>query len=247
MLFKIRIRICLILLMVLASCSGTDRESKIQSGKLNGDVKLLYLKPADNWTEGLPIGNGTLGAMVLGGIEQERIAFNHCRLWLENKLKDIENPKVAHNLPLIRKKFFEDKIKEANDLANELMGAQKFTGPDPFQPAGDMFIDFPGYGQVSDYHRELDISTGIVKIRYSQKGVTYLREVFASGTDGLVVVRLSADQPKALNCRLHLSRTDDPDCNISSWIHGNCIGFTGEFVENVRFSATAKVLTKGGS
>lgn len=246
MVFKNRTHLILIILMTLISCSTSNRESKIQSEKLNGDVKLLYLTPADNWTAGFPIGNGILGAMVLGGVDQERIAFNHCRLWRENKLKNLENPKVAHHLPMIREKFFENKIQEANDLANELMGAQPFTGPDPFQPAGDMFIDFPGHEQLTDYQRELDISTGIVKIRYSYNGVSYLREVFASGTDGLVVVRLSADQPQALNCRLQLSRTDDPDCKISNWTDGNCLGFTGEFVEKVRFSASAKVLSKGG-
>jgi len=246
MLFKISARLCFALLIALASCSISDRGSKNLSGNLNGDVKLLYLKPADNWTEGLPVGNGILGAMVLGGIEQERIAFNHCRLWRENKIKGLENPKVAHNLPLIREKFFEDKIQEANNLANELLGAQKFTGPDPFQPAGDMFIDFPGNGEVSNYQRELDLSTGIVKMRFSQQGVTYFREVFASSTDGLVVVRLWADQHKALTCRVHLSRTNDSDCNVTSWTHGNSIGFTGEFIENVSYSTVLKVITKGG-
>jgi alpha-L-fucosidase 2 len=246
MLIKNSIRASFILLMALTSCSTSYRESNIKSAKLDGDVKLLYLKPADNWTKGFPIGNGTLGAMVLGGLDQERIAFNHCRLWRENKLKGLENPKVANNLPLIRKTFFDGKIKEANDLANELMGAQKFTGPDPFQPAGDMLIDFPGNEEVSEYRRELDLSTGIVKIRYNHKGINYLREVFASATDGLIVVHLSADKPKALNCRLNLSRTNDPDCKITSWISGNCIGYTGEFVEKVRFAASAKVLTEGG-
>jgi len=246
MIIKIRTLICLVLLMAIVACSTSNRKPRRQPEQLNGDVNLLYLKPADNWTEGFPIGNGTLGAMVLGGIGQERIALNHCRLWRENKLKYLENPSVAHNLPKIREKFFEDKIKEANDLVHELMGAQEFTGPDPFQPAGDLFIDFPGSGQISDYRRELDISTGIVKISYKQHGITYLREVFASATEGVVIVHLSADQPGALDCKVHLSRIDDPDCRIASWTQENIIGFTGEFVEQVRFSAAAKVLTKGG-
>ena len=246
MLLKIKILAGLVLMMAIVSCSTGDRAPESHSGKLNGDVKLLYLKPADNWTAGLPIGNGILGAMVLGGIEQERIALNHCRLWREMKLQNLENPKVAHNLPRIRELFFEDKIKEANDLANELLGAQKFTGPDPFQPAGDLFIDFPGQDQVIDYQRELDLSTGIVKIRYRYKEINYLREVFASATSGLIVVRLTADKPKAMDCSVSLTRIVDPDCTITSWIRENCIGFAGEFIEKVRFSASAKVLAKRG-
>jgi alpha-L-fucosidase 2 len=184
--------------------------------------------------------------LVFGGVEQERIAFNHCRLWRENKLKGLENPKVAHNLPLIRRKFFDDNLIEANDLANTLLGAQSFTGPDPFQPAGDLFIGFPDSTGLTEYKRELDMATGIVNIRYIQNGVSYLREVFASSTDSLIIVRLSADKPEALNCRINISRINDPDCKITTWTTGNCIGYTGEFVEKVRFSASAKVLTKGG-
>ena len=243
---KIKILIGLVIMMAEGSCSATDGESESHEGKLSGDVKLFYLKPADNWTAGFPIGNGILGAMVLGGIEQERIALNHCRLWRENKLKDLENPMVGHNLPRIRDLFFEGKIKEANDLANELLGAQKFTGPDPFQPAGDLFIDFPGQSQAINYQRELDLSTGIVTVRYRYNEINYTREVFASSASGLIVVRLTADKPKAMDCSVSLTRKVDPDCTINSWIRENCIGFTGEFIEKVCFSASAKVLAKGG-
>jgi len=247
-----RFLIHLLLILMAAACSDSGTKTGTQPEPLMGDVNLLYAKPAEDWTEGFPIGNGTLGAMVLGGIEQERIALNHCRLWREKKLKDLENPKVAHHLPMIREKFFAGKIGEANELVHELLGAQEFTGPDPFQPAGDMFIDFPDpdqagdYRQVSDYRRELDISTGMVKITYRQDEITYVREAFASSTDGVIIMRLSADAPRALNGKISLSRIDDPDCRITPWAQGNIIGFTGEFVENVRFSAAAKVLSRGG-
>jgi alpha-L-fucosidase 2 len=243
---KIRIWVYLAIIMAMASCSMSEQGAGNQSGKLNGDVKLIYLKPADDWTAGLPIGNGIVGAMVLGGVEQERIALNNCHLWRESKLKNHENPKVGDNLPRIRKLFFEDKLMEANDMANKLLGAQDFTSPDPFQPAGDLFIDFPENGQITDYKRELDMSTGIVKIGYKSEGVSYLREVFVSGTNGLIVVRLSSDRSGSLNCRIRLSRLDDPDCKITSWTNRNSIGFTGEFIEKVRFSASAKVLAKSG-
>ena len=64
--------------------------------------------------------------------------------------------------------------------------------------------------------------------------------------EGVLIVRLSANQPKALNCELHLSRTDDPDCHDTTWTQENIICLKGEFIEQVRFSAAAKILTKGG-
>ncbi|MBA7699614.1 hypothetical protein ES703_108312 [subsurface metagenome] len=64
------------------------------------DVKVWYERPPTKWDEGFPIGNGHIGAMVMGTLPQERIALNHARLWRENKLKGRENPKVAHHLPV---------------------------------------------------------------------------------------------------------------------------------------------------
>lgn len=71
MLLRIKILIGLAIMMAQFSCSSTDRESESHEGKMSGDVKLLYLNPADNWTAGFPIGNGFLGAMVMGGIEHK--------------------------------------------------------------------------------------------------------------------------------------------------------------------------------
>jgi len=51
------------------------------AGELAGDFKLWYRKPAEKWVDGLPIGNGRLGAMVLGGVPEERIFLNEDTLW----------------------------------------------------------------------------------------------------------------------------------------------------------------------
>ena len=212
----------------------------------SSDTKVWYKQPPTKWDEGFPIGNGHIGAMVMGTFPQERIGLNHCRLWRENKLKGRENPKVAHHLPAIRKMFFEGKIIEASNAANELLGRQKESGPDPFQPAGDLFINLPGQEKVSDYRRELDLSTGVTRISYRHKGVNYVREAFVSRADGLLVVRLSADKPSRITGEIELSRIDDPECKLTSWADDNQIGFVGEFIENVRFATIASVYTDGG-
>ena len=235
----------------LYGCSATFERTAPSAPQ----TTLWYGQPATEWDGGFPVGNGHIGAMVLGAVPQERIALNHTRLWRENKLKDRTNPKVAHHLPKIRKMFFEGKIIEASRAANNLLGAQegsgfdgewKNEGPDPFQPVGDLFLSFPGHSQVTGYRRELDLSTGIVSATYTHEGVTYSREVFASRTDNVIVVRLAADPPGSLSAKIELSRVEDPDCKLTPWADGNRIGFVGEFVENVRFAAAATVFNQGG-
>ena len=207
--------------------------------------RLWYDRPATEWKEGLPIGNGTLGAMVLGGVEQERLALNHTWLW-RRKLQSRDNPKVAHHLPAIRKLFFEGKTAEASNAANQSLGSQPIHGVDPYQPAGDLFIKFPDHEKVSDYRRELDLSTGIVRVSYQHKGVTYMREAFASTTDGVLVVRLTADKPGALACSIELGRTKDPECELSDIGTHNRIGLRGQFKEGASFAVMAEVVHKMG-
>ncbi|MFC2112862.1 glycoside hydrolase N-terminal domain-containing protein [Bacteroidota bacterium] len=230
----------------LVACVNTNEKDEEGSNELIGDVKLLYKQPAAIWEEGFPVGNGQIGAMVLGTVPQERISLSHGRLWRENKLKGIENPEVAHNLPKIREMFFAGNLIEATNAVHELLGVQPFSGPDPFQPAGDLFINFPGHEQVSNYQRDMDLSTGIARLSYVHNNINYSREVFASRPDGIIAVRVSADKPASITCQVKLSRIYDPDCTIDSWTENNRIGFVGEFVENVRFASAATVLNEGG-
>ena len=116
--------------MFTDGCEATPKdEIGAKSGK---DMRLWYRQPASDWEEGLPIGNGYVGAMVLGTVEQDRIALNHCRLWRERRLRGKENPKVAHNLPRIREMFLEmffwvvenrpDWLQEAIDRKKRMLG-----------------------------------------------------------------------------------------------------------------------------
>src|SRR5438552_16715480 len=77
---------------------------------------LWYDKPTTEYMSGLPVGNGQIGAMVLGEPGHERIALNHQWLW-RGKTRDRKNPPVAKNLPAVRKLFLEGKIAEASRQA----------------------------------------------------------------------------------------------------------------------------------
>ncbi len=99
---------------------------------LNGvyaqDLTLWYNKPASKWVEALPIGNGRLGAMIFGGVKQDRIQFNEETLWTGYPRE--YNKKGAYQyLDSIRNLLFSGKQKEAEALAGrEFMGLKSDEG-----------------------------------------------------------------------------------------------------------------------
>src|SRR5438552_6228206 len=104
------------------------------------DMKLWYTKPAAQWEEALPIGNGNMGAMVFGGVVDERIQFNEDTLWT-GKPHDYVRAGAGDVLDGIRKLVFEKREKEVTPIVRE-----KFLS-DPvrqkaYQPFGDLRFHF---------------------------------------------------------------------------------------------------------
>lgn len=94
----------------------------------SNNLTLWYNQPAEKWTEALPVGNGRMGAMIFGGVEQDRIQFNEETLWT-GKPRDYNSPEAYKYLPEIRKLIFEGKQQEAEKLAGEhFMGLKSKAG-----------------------------------------------------------------------------------------------------------------------
>lgn len=92
------------------------------------ELKLWYNKPATKWTEALPIGNGRIGAMVFGALEQDRIQFNEETLWT-GRPREYARPGAAKYLDTIRQLLFQGKQKEAEALAEKhFMGLKSDEG-----------------------------------------------------------------------------------------------------------------------
>jgi alpha-L-fucosidase 2 len=183
------------LLIIILGCT-TISLAKEQTENL----KLWYTKPAQKWTEALPIGNGRLGAMIFGGIENDRIQFNEETLW-NGAPNDYAHKGAFKYLDPIRQLLFDGKQKEAEDLAmKEFMSVP--LGQKTYQAFGDLNIHFNDQASVSNYRRELDLTNAVSKVTYSANGINYTREYFASNPDQVIAVRLSADQKKALNFTL---------------------------------------------
>ncbi|WP_316801840.1 glycoside hydrolase family 95 protein [Pedobacter nototheniae] len=168
------------------------------------------------WLKALPVGNGFLGAMVFGDVNQERIQLNEKSLW-SGSPDDNDNPEAAKYIPQIRALLFAGKYREATELTNKTQvckgkGSGNGNGANvPFgcyQTLGDLRLDFGKKSTFKNYYRELNLTTGIALTSYEQDGVKYTREVFSSFPDRALVIRLTADKPHALSFSVSLNRPE---------------------------------------
>jgi alpha-L-fucosidase 2 len=159
------------------------------------DLKLWYSKPAQAWTEALPLGNGRLGVMVFGKPAQEELQLNEQTLWAGGPHNN-NNPAALKALPEVRQLIFNDKRTEAQALIEKDFRTKQ-NGM-PYQTIGSLFLDFPGHEQFSDFKRDLNLETAVATTRYKVNGVTFTRELFSSFTDNVIILKISADQPGAI-------------------------------------------------
>ena len=126
------------------------------SGRKHKEYLLWYDKPAAEWTEALPIGNGRLGGMLFGNPSVERLQVNEESLWGGINVPN-NNPGALENLPRIRKLILDARIPEAYELAEKhLAGIPGKTRS--YQTLGDIVFQFADTtGRITDYRRELDL------------------------------------------------------------------------------------------
>lgn len=170
----------------------------ISFGYSQQNLKLWYNKPSGEvWENALPIGNGRLGAMIYGNVEKEIIQLNEHTLWTGSPNRN-DNPAALEALPEIRKLIFEGKHKDAEKLANQAIITKKSHGQ-KFQPVGNLNLVFDGHENYTNYHRELDIEKAVAKTTYTVGDVTYIREIFASLTYRVIVMKISASKAGSLS------------------------------------------------
>lgn len=166
------------------------------------DLKLQYNQPAVEWTEALPIGNGTLGAMVFGRVDSELIQLNEATLWSGGPVHKNVNPNAFQNLALIREALKAEDFDKAYNLTKNMQGAYS----ESFMPLGDLLLKQDLGGKKTDfYNRSLDIQTGLAVTNFKADGVNYKREIFASAPAKCIVMKLSADQLKKLSVSIDAS------------------------------------------
>ena len=157
--------------------------------------QLWYGQPAQHWLEALPIGNSILGAMVYGGTDTEEIQLNEETFWSGSPHNN-NSLTAREHLQEVRSLIFDGKEEEAHKVMD------KYFIPGPhgmrFLPLGSLKLAL-GHKDVSNYRRELNLGNALATTRYECQGVSYERTVFASLTDDVIIVRLSASKKGALS------------------------------------------------
>jgi len=152
----------------------------------------------------MPVGNGRLGAMVWGGIEQETISLDEITCWSGEPSWENVNPQVKALLPQARALLFQEKFAEAEPLVKQLVGNKLNKGT--HLPFATLLLHFPNAGGgAQDYRRELDLERGVVTVSHRVGDTQFRREVFVSHPDQVIVIRLTADRPKRIRVEATLS------------------------------------------
>ena len=210
--------------------------------------RLWYRRPATQWVEALPLGNGRLGAMVWGGAKHERMQLNEDTLYAGGPYDPTPTGALAA-LPEVRRLLFSGQYAEAEALVNATMMATPKKQM-PYQPLGDLVLDFFEVSETNGYRRELDLDTAVAMSTFEARGLQHRREVFVSPVDQCIAVRLSGDKTKRISLRIGLD-SDQPDATIVAdgetglLLHGRnqaAFGIDGK----LRFALRLRVLATGG-
>ncbi|GEN71098.1 glycoside hydrolase family 95 protein [Chryseobacterium lathyri] len=215
------------------------------------NLKLTYSKPAENWNEALPIGNGKLGAMVFGGVSQEHLQLNEETIWAGEPGNNV--PKnTFDSIQKIRKLLNEGQFEQAQKLSNTTYpraAPKDLNYGMPYQTMGDLFLDFKGHENFKNYERALDIEKAVSTVSYKVNAVTFKREIFTSFADNVVVIKLSSSKKGNLNFSInattpHLKKSIFTEKNqlVITGTSGSADNKTGK----VNFKTIAVPVLKGG-
>jgi alpha-L-fucosidase 2 len=205
--------------------------------KTENDLRIWYTNPGTEWHEALPLGNGRIGALVTGGVEQERIILNEATLY-SGVPHDYESlPDHTRHLKII-----ETMIRNGDYTDADAYGSKHLTGQASpcYQPLGDLLFDFSGNGKYSNYSRELDLAEAVSKTYYQQDGTNFSREIFISYPDDAMIICMKSDKKGALNFSmsmeskhptLHSMPSDNKEYVYSGQVPGFVLRRTLEWVE----------------
>ena len=212
------------------------------------DLKLWYDEPAETWVQALPVGNGRLGAMVFGNPSKEHLQLNEETVWAGQPNSNA-NPSVEPGaIDEIRKLIFEGKYRAAQDMVDQKIFFKVNHGMS-YQSTGDLYLEFAGHDNYTDFYRDLDISDATAGVRYTVDGVVYEREVISSFKDDVVAVRLTASEKGKITFdaslvtpqKKHTVAVEDGDIVLRA-VTGSMEGLEGK----VKYTTRVRILHKGG-
>lgn len=215
-------------------------------------LTMWFDHPAADWEkEALPIGNGAMGAVFMGGVEKELIQFNEKTLWEGGPGSKHSydfghpdgDPAYLQRLADVQAELQTKDVLEPEYVAEKL--GRDVKGYGNYQNFGELVLVFD-HKQAKNYRRALDISTGLGSVSYNANGVDYTREYFVSYPDQVIAVRLKANKPGAITVTLGVNPSSGR--TVNRVVEGNAISVSGEQDENkLYYEAQLRVLNTGGS
>ncbi|MGA2246329.1 MAG: glycoside hydrolase family 95 protein [Verrucomicrobiota bacterium] len=218
------------------------------------ETEIWFDSPATHFTESSPMGNGRLGAMPFGGVDDERIVLNESSVW-SGSVQDADRPEAYKVLPEIQRLLLAGKNAEAEALVNANFTCQ---GPGSagaqygcYQVLGNLHLRFHDdtNAVVTGYRRELDLNDAVTTMHYNRGGISFQREMFVSKPDEVMVLRLSASRAKQIAFDLRLDRPERFETVADG---GTGLLMTGQLDngtdgKGLRYVARVRVLPQGGS
>ena len=159
------------------------------------------------------MGNGRLGAMMFGGVDDERIVLNESSVW-SGSSQDADRPDAYKVLPKIRQLLLEGKNPEAEALVNANFTCQ---GPGSagaqygcYQVLGNLHLQLAGdtNAPIENYRRQLDLNDAVTTLQFERAGVSFHREMFVSAPAQAMILKLSADKSGQISFTASLDRPE---------------------------------------
>lgn len=233
-------------LALLAACQPANNNQPEAVTENAKALALWYAKPAETWTEALPLGNGRLGAMVFGGLNREVLQLNEDTVWAGGPQNNV-TPSLKPHIEKVAELVLANRHEEAQAHADEHIKSS--NDGMPYQTVGNLTIDLQHEGEAKNYRRSLDIGQALAHVQYQIDGVNYRRETFTALSAPVVLTRLSASEAGKLNLDLgfnspmeHKLVVSDQRLKITGR-GGDHEGVQGQ----VRFTALIRPVVQGGT
>jgi len=172
------------------------------------DRGFVSSKPATHWEQALVSGNGKYGALIYGQPVDETIILNHARLFMPVH-EPLTPVNTGAHLPEIRQMLADGQYQKAADFVLELSKTEGYGGKrwtDPFIPAFNIRVIMPPSGEIKNYSRSVDFSTGETSVKWTNEKGTYQRRLFVSRADDAIVLSITGNKKGKVNCTLKLAQ-----------------------------------------
>ncbi|NQY11025.1 MAG: glycoside hydrolase family 95 protein [Flavobacteriales bacterium] len=187
------------------SAQGTDIPTSIDKKEFNPATLMWYTTPVEKWEDALPIGNGRLGALIWGGVDEEVINLNEDTYYSGGPYSTVKEGGYKA-LPEIQKLLFAgEPIKAHKMFSRNILGYP--VEQMKYQSMGGLHIFYGEDLKATNYKRWLDLSRGITGSNYEIDGVTYTREILSSHVDQTIAIRLTASKPGMISFEAELQGT----------------------------------------